>query len=44
MTPSSTPSSTYRLQLGPNMTFGHVADIADYLAALGVGAVYASPC
>ena len=38
-----TPSSTYRLQLGPNMTFGHVADIADYLAALGVGAVYASP-
>ncbi|MET0233045.1 MAG: malto-oligosyltrehalose synthase [Kibdelosporangium sp.] len=38
-----TPSSTYRLQLGPEMTFDHVAEIADYLAALGVGAVYASP-
>ncbi|MEV4317012.1 alpha-amylase family glycosyl hydrolase [Actinocrispum sp. NPDC049592] len=25
------------------MTFDHVAEIADYLAALGVGAVYASP-
>jgi len=25
------------------MTFGHVAEVADYLAALGVGAVYASP-
>jgi (1->4)-alpha-D-glucan 1-alpha-D-glucosylmutase len=37
------PSSTYRLQLGPDMTFAHVAEIADYLAALGVGAVYASP-
>jgi (1->4)-alpha-D-glucan 1-alpha-D-glucosylmutase len=38
-----TPSSTYRLQLGPDMTFDHVAEIADYLAALGVGAVYTSP-
>jgi (1->4)-alpha-D-glucan 1-alpha-D-glucosylmutase len=38
-----TPTSTYRLQLGPGMTFDHVAEIADYLAALGVGAVYASP-
>jgi (1->4)-alpha-D-glucan 1-alpha-D-glucosylmutase len=37
------PSSTYRLQLGPQMTFDQVAEIADYLAALGVGAVYASP-
>ncbi|ALG08094.1 malto-oligosyltrehalose synthase [Kibdelosporangium phytohabitans] len=37
------PSSTYRLQLGPAMTFDQVAEIADYLAALGVGAVYASP-
>ncbi|CAM3864337.1 malto-oligosyltrehalose synthase [Kibdelosporangium persicum] len=37
------PSSTYRLQLGPDMTFEHVAEIADYLAALGVGAVYTSP-
>nr|WP_042198591.1 alpha-amylase family glycosyl hydrolase [Kibdelosporangium sp. MJ126-NF4]CEL23435.1 Malto-oligosyltrehalose synthase [Kibdelosporangium sp. MJ126-NF4]CTQ96815.1 Malto-oligosyltrehalose synthase (EC 5.4.99.15) [Kibdelosporangium sp. MJ126-NF4] len=37
------PSSTYRLQLGPDMTFEHVAEIADYLAALGVGAVYVSP-
>ena len=35
------PSSTYRLQLGPEMTFDQVAEIADYLAALGVGAVYA---
>jgi (1->4)-alpha-D-glucan 1-alpha-D-glucosylmutase len=37
------PSSTYRLQLGPGMTFDQVVEIADYLAALGVGAVYASP-
>ncbi|ONI79501.1 malto-oligosyltrehalose synthase [Actinosynnema sp. ALI-1.44] len=37
------PSATYRLQLGPAMTFDQVAEIADYLAALGVGAVYASP-
>jgi (1->4)-alpha-D-glucan 1-alpha-D-glucosylmutase len=37
------PSSTYRVQLGPDMQFEHVAEIADYLAALGVGAVYASP-
>jgi (1->4)-alpha-D-glucan 1-alpha-D-glucosylmutase len=38
-----TPSSTYRLQLGPGMTFDQVVEIADYLAALGVGAVYVSP-
>jgi (1->4)-alpha-D-glucan 1-alpha-D-glucosylmutase len=37
------PTSTYRLQLGPGMTFEHVAELADYLAELGVGAVYASP-
>ncbi|TCO52381.1 alpha-amylase family glycosyl hydrolase [Actinocrispum wychmicini] len=37
------PSSTYRIQLGPTMTFADVAEIADYLAALGVGAVYTSP-
>ncbi|HEX3785425.1 MAG TPA: malto-oligosyltrehalose synthase [Pseudonocardiaceae bacterium] len=37
------PSSTYRLQLRPEFGFADAAAIADYLAALGVGAVYGSP-
>jgi (1->4)-alpha-D-glucan 1-alpha-D-glucosylmutase len=39
----STPHSTYRVQLGPRFTFDALAETADYLAALGVGAVYTSP-
>jgi (1->4)-alpha-D-glucan 1-alpha-D-glucosylmutase len=37
------PSSTYRLQLQAGQTFRHAAELVDYLAALGVGALYASP-
>ncbi|HEX4361380.1 MAG TPA: malto-oligosyltrehalose synthase [Pseudonocardia sp.] len=37
------PSSTYRLQLHAGLTFGQAAELTDYLAALGVGALYASP-
>ncbi|WP_037075348.1 malto-oligosyltrehalose synthase [Pseudonocardia spinosispora] len=37
------PSSTYRLQLHAGQTFQDAAALTDYLAALGVGALYASP-
>ncbi len=37
------PSSTYRLQLGPGLTFADAAAVVPYLASLGVGAVYTSP-
>ncbi len=37
------PYSTYRVQLTPSFTFADASDIADYLARLGVGALYASP-
>jgi len=37
------PSSTYRLQLGPGMTFAGAAKLAGYLERLGAGALYASP-
>ncbi len=37
------PSSTYRLQLHAGFSFAHAAEIADYLAQLGVGAIYTSP-
>ncbi|HEX4248986.1 MAG TPA: malto-oligosyltrehalose synthase [Pseudonocardia sp.] len=37
------PSSTYRLQLHAGFTFGQAAELTDYLAELGVGALYASP-
>ncbi len=37
------PSSTYRLQLRPEFGFDDARDVVDYLAALGVGAVYVSP-
>jgi (1->4)-alpha-D-glucan 1-alpha-D-glucosylmutase len=37
------PTSTYRLQLGGEITFDRVAALAPYLDRLGVGAVYASP-
>ncbi|AHH99730.1 malto-oligosyltrehalose synthase [Kutzneria albida] len=37
------PTSTYRIQFGPAMGFARAAGVADYLARLGVGALYASP-
>ncbi|WP_028932081.1 malto-oligosyltrehalose synthase [Pseudonocardia asaccharolytica] len=40
---SSLPSSTYRLQLSKDLTFGEAAELVDYLDTLGVGALYASP-
>ncbi|SDM01138.1 maltooligosyl trehalose synthase [Lentzea albidocapillata subsp. violacea] len=38
-----TPSSTYRVQFTPSFTFADAAGITDYLARLGVGALYGSP-
>ncbi|MGH3772626.1 MAG: malto-oligosyltrehalose synthase [Pseudonocardiaceae bacterium] len=45
MTVSTTvsPTSTYRLQLGPGLTFADAAALVPYLASLGVGALYTSP-
>ncbi len=40
MTP---PASTYRLQLGPNLTFSGAAELIPYLRDLGAGAMYSSP-
>ncbi len=37
------PTSTYRLQLHGHFGFRDAARVADYLAKLGVGAVYVSP-
>ena len=37
------PSSTYRLQLSAAFTLDDAAALTDYLDALGVGALYASP-
>ncbi|MCG5215971.1 malto-oligosyltrehalose synthase [Streptosporangium sp. KLBMP 9127] len=37
------PTSTYRLQLTPDFGFADVAELAPYLADLGVGHVYLSP-
>jgi (1->4)-alpha-D-glucan 1-alpha-D-glucosylmutase len=37
------PHSTYRLQLHPGFDFDAAAAVADYLAALGVSHLYASP-
>ncbi|MBV9011467.1 MAG: malto-oligosyltrehalose synthase [Pseudonocardiales bacterium] len=39
----ATPDSTYRLQLGPDLTLTDAAALVPYLASLGVGAVYTSP-
>jgi (1->4)-alpha-D-glucan 1-alpha-D-glucosylmutase len=41
--PAWTPTSTYRLQLGPHLTFAQVTAVTPYLGALGVGALYLSP-
>jgi (1->4)-alpha-D-glucan 1-alpha-D-glucosylmutase len=38
-----TPTSTYRLQVRPGFDLHAVADACDYLATLGVGALYLSP-
>src|SRR5262245_53880072 len=35
--------ATYRLQLGPSLTFDHAAAIVPYLAALGISDCYTSP-
>src|SRR5262249_60864436 len=37
-------SATYRFQLGPSLGFEQVAALASYLDALGITAVYLSPC
>ncbi|MBA2538835.1 MAG: malto-oligosyltrehalose synthase [Deltaproteobacteria bacterium] len=37
------PSSTYRLQLHAGFTFGDAAQLTDYLAQLGIAAIYTSP-
>ncbi len=39
----SIPSSTYRLQIRAGFDLHAAADVCDYLATLGVGAVYCSP-
>jgi (1->4)-alpha-D-glucan 1-alpha-D-glucosylmutase len=37
------PLATYRLQLGPDLTFDDAAQVVSYLAALGVSDAYTSP-
>ncbi|HEY0718225.1 MAG TPA: malto-oligosyltrehalose synthase [Streptosporangiaceae bacterium] len=37
------PTSTYRIQLGPDLDFAAAAGLTGYLTALGAGALYASP-
>ena len=37
------PRATYRLQLGPDLDFARAAELAPYLASLGVSHVYLSP-
>jgi (1->4)-alpha-D-glucan 1-alpha-D-glucosylmutase len=37
------PASTYRLQLGPGLTFADAVAVVPYLATLGIGAVYTAP-
>jgi (1->4)-alpha-D-glucan 1-alpha-D-glucosylmutase len=40
---SNPPGSTYRLQLGPELTFARAAKLGSYLADLGVTHAYLSP-
>ncbi|MFW5735248.1 MAG: malto-oligosyltrehalose synthase [Oceanidesulfovibrio sp.] len=40
---SSTPRSTYRLQLCPDFDFDQAREIVPYLAELGISHIYASP-
>src|SRR5262249_28111340 len=37
------PRATYRLQLGPDLTFDDAAGLVPYLAALGISDCYISP-
>src|SRR5262249_62022002 len=37
------PRATYRLQLGPGLTFDDAAGLVDYLEALGISDAYTSP-
>ena len=37
------PASTYRVQLGPDLTFSGAAELVPYLRDLGAGAMYTSP-
>jgi (1->4)-alpha-D-glucan 1-alpha-D-glucosylmutase len=37
------PRATYRIQFGPSFGFREAASIADYLSALGISHLYASP-
>jgi len=39
----TSPTSTYRLQLGPSLSFAGALDLIPYLQDLGVGAMYTSP-
>jgi (1->4)-alpha-D-glucan 1-alpha-D-glucosylmutase len=41
--PLRVPRATYRLQLGPDLTFDDAVDVLDYLAALGISDAYTSP-
>src|SRR6266849_3189394 len=41
--PLRVPRASYRLQLGPDLTFDDAAELADYLAALGISDCYTSP-
>ncbi len=41
--PASLPTATYRLQFHRDFTFRQATEILDYLAALGISHVYASP-
>ncbi len=40
---ATTPSATYRVQLGPAFTFDDAANIAGYLSRLGISHLYCSP-
>ena len=42
-TPLRVPRATYRLQLGPSLSFDDAAELADYLADLGISDCYTSP-
>jgi len=41
--PTRTPRATYRVQLSPDFTFDDAAEVASYLADLGVSHLYCSP-
>jgi (1->4)-alpha-D-glucan 1-alpha-D-glucosylmutase len=41
--PGHIPSSTYRLQVNGSFTFTQVAELVDYLHALGIGDLYLAP-